>query len=172
MAARRIAQSSVNWAALAERVPPNQKANLAVFKSMSDKYLRSVIVNPEEPPKLDWAHYQKTVPIAGMVEKFQKAYEALSIPYPADTVTSQVEAQEKQVREDIAKFVKESESRIAEYQTQISHLKALLPFDQMTMEDYRDAFPDKALDPINRPSFWPHTPEEQEVGAPNAEPHH
>uniref|UniRef100_T1E341 ATP synthase subunit d, mitochondrial n=1 Tax=Psorophora albipes TaxID=869069 RepID=T1E341_9DIPT len=172
MAARRIAQSSVNWAALAERVPPSQKVNLAAFKSMSDKYLRSVIVNPETPPKIDWAHYQKNVPVAGMVEKFQKAYEALQIPYPADTVTSQIDAQEKQVREDIVKFVKESESRIADYQSQIAALKALLPFDQMTMEDYRDAYPDQALDPINRPTFWPHNAEEQEIGAPNAEPHH
>lgn len=31
----------------------------------------------------------------------------------------------------------------------------------MTMEDYRDSFPDEALDPINKPTFWPHTPEEQ-----------
>lgn len=77
-----------------------------------------------------------------MVDKFQKAYEALQIPYPADTVTAQVEAQEKQVKEEIAKFCKDSESRIADYASQIAALKALLPYDQMTMEDYRDAFPD------------------------------
>lgn len=130
------------------------------------------MANPEAPPKLDWAYYQKNVPIAGMVDKFQKAYEALQVPYPVDNVTAQVEAQEKQVRDEIAKFCKESEGRIADYQSQIAALKALLPFDQMTMEDYRDAYPDQALDPINRPTFWPHTPEEQEVGAPNAEPHH
>lgn len=29
------------------------------------------------------------------------------------------------------------------------------------MEDFREAYPDDALDPINRPTFWPHTPEEQ-----------
>jgi F-type H+-transporting ATPase subunit d len=31
----------------------------------------------------------------------------------------------------------------------------------MTMEDFRDAYPNDALDPINRPTFWPHNPEEQ-----------
>lgn len=31
----------------------------------------------------------------------------------------------------------------------------------MTMEDYKDAFPDKAVDPINKPTFWPHGPEDQ-----------
>ncbi|XP_055594916.1 ATP synthase subunit d, mitochondrial [Uranotaenia lowii] len=172
MAARRIAQSSINWASLAERVPPNQKPNLAVFKSMSDKYLRSVLANPEAPPKIDWAFYQKNVPIAGMVDKFQKAYEALQIPYPADTVTAQIDAQEKQVRDEISKFCKDSESRIADYQAQISAMKSQLPFDQMTMEDFRDAYPELALDPLNKPTFWPHNPEEQPIGAPNAEPHH
>ncbi|XP_049298224.1 ATP synthase subunit d, mitochondrial [Anopheles funestus] len=172
MASRRIAQSSVNWASLAERVPPNQKPNLAAFKTKSDKYLRSVVANPETPPKIDWSFYKKNVPVAGMVDKFQKAYEALQIPYPADNVTKLVEAQEKEVQQEISKFVKDSEARIADFQTQIATLKALLPYDQMTMEDFRDSFPEQALDPINRPSFWPHTPEEQEPGAPNAEPHH
>lgn len=37
---RRIAQSSINWAAIAERVPPNQRTNFTAFKSKSDKYLR------------------------------------------------------------------------------------------------------------------------------------
>lgn len=31
----------------------------------------------------------------------------------------------------------------------------------MTLEDFKEAFPDKALDPLNNPTFWPHTPEEQ-----------
>ena len=42
----------------------------------------------------------------------------------------------------------------------------------MTMEDYRDAFPEQALDPINRPTFWPHTPEEQPENNPKPEEHH
>ncbi|XP_052861335.1 ATP synthase subunit d, mitochondrial [Anopheles cruzii] len=172
MASRRIAQSSVNWAALAERVPANQKASLAAFKTKSDKYLRSVTANPETAPKIDWAFYKKNVPVAGMVDKFQKAYEALQIPYPADNVSKLVEAQEKEVQQEIAKFVKASEARIADHQAQIATLQSLLPFEQMTMEDFKDSFPDQAVDSVNRPTFWPHTPEEQEPGAPNAEPHH
>uniref|UniRef100_U5EWQ5 ATP synthase subunit d, mitochondrial n=1 Tax=Corethrella appendiculata TaxID=1370023 RepID=U5EWQ5_9DIPT len=161
MASKRITQSNINWAALAERVPPNQKPNLAAFKSKSDKYLRSVVVNPETPPKIDWAFYKKTVPVAGMVDKFQQQYESLKIPYPVDNVTSQIDEQEKKVKQEIANFIKSSQSRIADHEKNITHLRSLLPYDQMTMEDYRDAFPEKALDPINNPTFWPHTPEEQ-----------
>lgn len=40
MAARRIAKSTINWTALAERVPENQKNNFQVFKAKSDGYLR------------------------------------------------------------------------------------------------------------------------------------
>lgn len=47
------------------------------------------------------------------------------------------------------------------YKKQLAYIESLIPYDQMTMEDFRDAHPDKALDPINKPTFWPHNPEEQ-----------
>ncbi|CAH0584547.1 unnamed protein product [Chrysodeixis includens] len=159
--AKRIAQSSVNWAALAERVPAEQKVQLAAFKIRSDTYLRRVLANPPEPPKINWAVYKNAVPVAGMVDNFQKQYEALKVPYPADTQSAQVEAQWAEVKKAIDSFVQESNTNIANYQKQISEVKALLPYDQMTMEDYRDSFPENALDPINKPTFWPHTEDEQ-----------
>lgn len=172
MAARRISGSSVNWAAIAERVSPAQKPQFNTFKARSDKYLRAVMANPEQAPKIDWAAYKKNVAVAGMVDNFQKQYEAIKIPYPADTVSSQVDAQAKEIESDIAKFKKESEARIECHQKELAHLKSLLPFSQMTMEDYKDAYPEQALDPINRPTFWPHTPEEQPGMEPPKEAHH
>lgn len=121
----------------------------------------SVLANPETPPKIDWAAYKNKVPVAGMVDAFQKSYEALKVPFPADSLTAQVDQQKATVAKEIESFVSASNSRIAENEKQIAHLKSLLPFNQMTMEDYRDAFPDQAMDPINRPTLWPHTPEEQ-----------
>lgn len=67
----------------------------------------------------------------------------------------------------VQEYVKSSNARIADYQVEVNKLRSLLPYDQMTMEDFRDAFPDQALDPINRPTFWPHTPEEQPGGRPS-----
>ncbi|CAH0730063.1 unnamed protein product, partial [Brenthis ino] len=159
--AKRIAQSSVNWAALAERVPAEQKGNLAAFKIKSDGYLRRVLANPAEPPKINWAAYKQAVPIPGMVDNFQKQYETLKIPYPADTLTSKVEAQWVEVKKAIDAFVQQSNATIASYQKQIEETKAILPYDQMTMEDFKDAHPDLAIDPINKPTFWPHNEEEQ-----------
>lgn len=190
---RRIAQSSVNWAAIAERVPPNQKTNFVAFKTRSDKYLRrlvihrllnnfqaqihnfynfSVLANPESPPKIDWAAYKAKVPVAGMVDSFQKQYESLKVPYPADTLSAQVDQQKSQVQKEVEAFIKASNARIADNEKAILHLQSLLPYNQMTMEDFRDAFPEEALDPINRPTFWPHTPEEQLENQPKEEHHH
>lgn len=159
--AKRIASSSVNWAAIAERVHPQQRLNFNNFKIKSDKYVRAVLANPEAAPKIDWAYYKSRVAIPGLVDTFQKNYEALKVPYPADTLSASVEGQAKQVKTEIEQFKSASAARIVAHQKAIDHLKSLLPFDQMTMEDYRDAYPDLALDPINRPTFWPHTPEEQ-----------
>lgn len=31
----------------------------------------------------------------------------------------------------------------------------------MTMDMFYDIYPKDALDPVNKPTFWPHNPEEQ-----------
>lgn len=36
------------------------------------------------------------------------------------------------------------------------------------MEDFKDSFPELALDPLKRPTLWPHFPEDQ-VGYKNPE---
>ncbi|XP_023012450.1 ATP synthase subunit d, mitochondrial [Leptinotarsa decemlineata] len=161
MASRRITQSSINWSALSERVPESQRSQFLAFKAKSDAYLRRVMANPEKPPVIDWAFYKSRVPVAGMVDDFQKQYGGLTIPFPADTVSSQIDAQEKEIKNDIAKFKTESNARIEEYKKQLAHIASLIPYDQMTMEDYRDAYPEEALDPINRPTYWPHNKEDQ-----------
>ncbi|XP_022901608.1 ATP synthase subunit d, mitochondrial-like [Onthophagus taurus] len=159
--AKRISQSSINWAALAERVPEHQKPQFIAFKSKADNYLRKVQQLPDAPPKLDWAFYKAKVPVPGMVAEFEKSYSALNIPFPADTVSGQLDSQEKEIKQDIEKFKTESNARIEEYKKQLAHLASLLPYDQMTLEDYRDAFPEDALDTLNKPTFWPHAPEDQ-----------
>lgn len=53
--------------------------------------------NPEAAPKIDWAFYKKNIALPGFVDKFQKAYDSFTVPYPADKYTSEIEIQEKQV---------------------------------------------------------------------------
>lgn len=105
-----------------------------------------------------------------MVDNFQKQYEAIKIPFPADNVTSQVEQQKAEVAKEIEEFKRASNDRISKLDKEISHLNSLLPYAQMTMEDFADAFPDQAVNP-EKPTFWPHDAAEQE---PRVEPeeHH
>ncbi|KAK9876795.1 hypothetical protein WA026_015033 [Henosepilachna vigintioctopunctata] len=161
MAAKRIAKSSINWARLAEQVPEHQRNMYQAFKSKSDGYLRRVLAYPENPPAIEWSQYKAKIPVAGMVDEFQKQYTALKIPYPPDTVSSQIDALEKDIKQDIENFKKESNERIAKFEKELAHLNSLIPYDQMTMEDFKDAHPELALDPLNKPTFWPHIPEEQ-----------
>lgn len=154
--AKRIAQSSVNWQALAERVPVSQKTQFLAFKGRSDKYLRAVLDNPEQSPKIDWAAYKSKIPNAALVDSFHKSYESLKVPYPVDNVTPEVDKLRQKVTAKIAAFKKESDARVAEHKSEIERIQALLPYGQMTMEDYYEAHPEHAIDTINNPTFWPH----------------
>lgn len=69
---------------------------------------------PEAPPKIDWAKYKTLVPIPGMVDEFEKQYNALKIPYPPNNLVSQLDALENEIKSDIEKFKTESNGRIAE----------------------------------------------------------
>lgn len=69
---------------------------------------------PEKPPAIDWSYYKGKVPVAGMVDEFQKQYSALNIPYPPDTRKGELDALEQEINADIEKFKKESNSRIEE----------------------------------------------------------
>lgn len=47
--------------------------------------------------------------------------------------------------QEIKQFVSESSNRIASYEDQLTRLQSTLPYSQMTMEDYAEAFPDKVI---------------------------
>ena len=46
-----------------------------------------------------------------------------------------------------------------------------MPFEEMTMDDFIDLYPDIAPNFITKPTFWPHTPEEQPNSLPKPTPH-
>ena len=56
------------------------------------------MANPETAPKLDFASYKKKIPLPALVDTFQKEYESYitKVAYPKDTLSTQIDAQEKQ----------------------------------------------------------------------------
>lgn len=75
----------------------------------------------------------------------------------------------------VANFLQESNQRIVEYRAEGDKLKAMIPFDQMTMEDFAEAYPNEAIS-HDRPTIWPHSPEYQpddrDVPTPMPKPDH
>lgn len=75
-----------------------------------------------------------------------------------------IDQQTEEVQKDIAEYKAKSNERIEKLQEELDYMKAMEPYDQMTMEEFCCARPHLAPDFINKPTFWPHTPEEQTPG--------
>lgn len=158
----RRAIKAINWSAIAERVPEQQKGFFIAFKAKSDQYLRRMMANPETSPQLNWEYYKKNVTTPGLVEKFQKEYEALKVPFPADKYTSLIDGEEKIMLQEVEKFRQQCEKDIERFTANINKLKAIMPYGDMTIEEFLEYHPECACGTVYNPSIWPHTPEMKE----------
>ncbi|XP_020510574.1 ATP synthase subunit d, mitochondrial [Labrus bergylta] len=157
MAGRRIALKAIDWVAFAERVPPNQRSMFNALKTRSDAIAAKLASLPESPTTIDWSHYRAAVARAGMVDEFEKKFKALQIPQPVDTQTSAITAQEAESNKSASAYIEGSTARIAQYEQQLDKFKNMIPFDQMTVDDLNDTFPETKLDKVKHP-YWPHKP--------------
>ncbi|XP_071762401.1 ATP synthase peripheral stalk subunit d, mitochondrial-like [Centroberyx gerrardi] len=157
MAGRRVALKAIDWVAFAERVPPNQRGMFNALKTRSDAIAAKLTSLPETPAVIDWSHYRSAVARPGMVDEFEKKFKALQIPEPVDTQTNAINAQEAEANKSALAYIEESKGRIAQYENKLDKFKNMIPFDQMTIEDLNDTFPETKLDKVKHP-YWPHKP--------------
>ncbi|KFM70100.1 ATP synthase subunit d, mitochondrial, partial [Stegodyphus mimosarum] len=155
MAAKRFVKSSIDWAAFAERVPAHEKAKFHLFKARVDGYTKRLMSYPEKPPAIDFSAYRARLPNRAMVDEFEKQYNSLKVPYPADKLTSAIDDQEKKLDVYLKSFSELCDLRSKYYEKQLKWWKDMMPFDQMTMEDYYDYFPDTKDNVYKYPNFWP-----------------
>ena len=59
--------------------------------------LSSLNSYPEKPHAINWDFYRKTVAVPGLVDSFQKQYEAMSVPYPKDTMSASIDKREREM---------------------------------------------------------------------------
>lgn len=153
----------VNWQAVSERVPETQRNLFNAYKAKSDLYLRRMQANPETPPKINWDYYRKALATPALADKFQKDYESYKVPFPADKYTSQIEAREKAVEKEIEDFRQKCKEAEKDYLATIAALEAIMPYDQMTMEDFLEVHPEYETGTVENPSIWPHTEETKKL---------
>jgi len=169
MAARRVAKSAVDWAAFAERVPPNQREAYRAFKAKSDLFVSKVHRYPENLPAIDFAYYTSRLTNKTVAAEFEKAYKAVSVAYPKDknNLKGQVDADEKHAQVTTQQYVTGLRKSIDESKALLSKIDSIPGPDVMTPDMYYDYFPDLALNPWERPDFYPHTKSYQ----PENDPH-
>jgi len=169
MAARRVTKSAIDWAAFAERVPPNQKDAFRALRQKSDMFVSKVHRFPENLPQIDFAAYSSKLSNAAIVSEFEKSYKALSVAYPKDknNLKGQVDAEEKEAQAQAKKWIADARKQIEVSQAMLSKIDSVPNPSVMTHEMYADYFPEQARNPWERPTFWPHTKSYQ----PENDPH-
>nr|CAX76369.1 ATP synthase, subunit d [Schistosoma japonicum] len=85
MTSKRVAISAVNWAELYSKCPKHQLEQFRELKTKTDNLVSKITSLPGSPPAINWNHYAHVVPVPGLVDKFKKQYESLSVEYPKDT---------------------------------------------------------------------------------------
>eukprot|EP00064_Thunnus_orientalis_P012158 superscaffoldBa00001828_g12192 len=54
-------------------------------------------------------------------------------------------------------YIEASKARIIQYEKELEKFRNMIPFDQMTIEDLNETFPETKLDKEKNP-YWPHKP--------------
>jgi F-type H+-transporting ATPase subunit d len=120
-------------------------------------------------PEIDFAFYKGRLSNPAIADEYEKAYKALAVAYPKDkgNVKAQIDEQEKLAQEVTKKQIADARKSIDEAKALLGKIDSVPSPDVMTQEMYAEYFPEQALNPWERPTFWPHTKSYQ----PENDPH-
>lgn len=169
MAARRVVKSAVDWAAFAERVPPNQKEAFRALKAKNDLFVSKVHAYPENLPQIDFASYVAKLGNIPMISEFEKAYKSLTIPYPKDknNVKAKIDAEEKEAEVETKKRIADSQKAISDAKALLAKIDSVPDRDMMTVEMYAEYFPEHTREMLEKPKFFPF----RKIDQPENKPH-
>lgn len=111
-----------------------------------------------------------------MVMEFQNDYQELDHTFSLrheikdySKYYQELEQLTEQVKEEVREFVEKSNDRIRKYEKEIERLRNLVPYENMTMEQFVIDREDLAefIPRQGKPLYWPHDSLEQSVGPSN-----
>merc|ERR1712168_635408 len=143
MAARRVGKKAVDWISLGSRIPAAAKGEFAAFRSRHESIKSSLQSLPEKP---------------ALVARFQEAYAAVSVPVPVDTESEAIAAQEQEIEAEVLAAIENSNAKVAELEGELATIKAMKPFEEMTIEEYLADKPElkKEIDDEIAAHNWSH----------------
>ena len=56
-----------------------------------------MLAYPEKPEAIDWDYYKSNIAKPGLVQDFQKQFQAITIPYPKNTKSAMLQQERKKV---------------------------------------------------------------------------
>ncbi|XP_074638984.1 ATP synthase peripheral stalk subunit d, mitochondrial-like [Acropora palmata] len=142
MAARRIGQYVPDWIKIATKVPNEARPDMNSLRMQYESIKTSLDAVAAKPEPIDWDFYSKNISKPGLVEAFRKAYEAITVPYPVDVRTNQIDKAEKEMEEHAVKTIKLANLEIAKYEVELQKIKSMKPFEEMTVDDYLELHPE------------------------------
>ncbi|CAB4067210.1 ATPeF0D [Lepeophtheirus salmonis] len=141
MAARRISSTSIDWAEFAKKIPTGQRASFNALKSKQYALVRTINALPAELPQIEFANYRNKIAVAGMVDNFEKQWGALKIPFPADKITSSIDAEANQAKSKFESLVAESNARKVSIEAEKKNWENMIPLEEMNREEALEAVP-------------------------------
>ncbi|XP_057299886.1 ATP synthase subunit d, mitochondrial-like [Hydractinia symbiolongicarpus] len=142
MASKRVAVKTVDWLKLGSTIPKAAAADFNAFRTRHETIKGSLESLPEKPAPIDWKFYQNAVKEKALVEKFYAAYSKVTVPYPEDTESAKIAAEEKQIEAEIVEAVKAKQVKISKLQEEIAKIRNQKPFEEMTTEEFMASHPD------------------------------
>lgn len=97
MAARRIGKYVPDWVKLATKCPEAERPHYNRLRTNFENIKTQLDGVAPKPEPINWDLYAKNISKPGMVDAFKKAYGAVTVPYPIDTLTSKINEAEKEM---------------------------------------------------------------------------
>lgn len=136
MAARRAGQKVIDWTRLSASLPEEVRGDFLAFRRRYEACKTRMNAYPEQPESIDWAFYKNNISKSGFVDAFQKQYEALKIPYPKDTTSSQLATSQKDVEAQAQEAIKKSKEEVIKLKQELAKIKAEKPYEEMSIDEY------------------------------------